>query len=138
MVMKKIEIKDKKLLVLVFFFFLVGVGLFNAYKDVLFPPNISPGCEVFYNSKCINGTLYVALFNPGKTDYTDIQLTFPVGNGLNIYNINAPLPSQELKTVGTENCNGGADTSNVELRWCCEDNCYKVKMRNPDKNITFG
>ncbi|MCJ7479244.1 MAG: hypothetical protein MUP63_03660 [Candidatus Nanohaloarchaeota archaeon QJJ-7] len=122
---------------------LVSVGgsyFYNSYQQTaearkLMQNASTYGCGIEYSqSKCIDGDLQTAFFNPGGEEVTYVEIRVPVMSGTNVYRVEDPLPSNETGTLTTASCSDLRPADN-ELRWCCGEVCFQTDMANPSDEL---
>ncbi len=98
---------------------------------------ISQDCLLSYGQwACINSRVVIPFHNSGKKTVSFTSVSVPVSSGQNIYNVQSPLLVGETKTLSTASCSSLLGKT-FSLKWCCETDCYSVKMDKPSDKITF-
>ncbi|MFB6265907.1 MAG: hypothetical protein ABEI07_02370 [Candidatus Nanohaloarchaea archaeon] len=117
-----------------------GSHFYNSYQQSVEARQVmrnasAHGCGLEYSrSRCIDGELRTAFFNPGGKDVTYVEMRVPVMSGTNVYRVDEPLPPNETGTLTTASCSDlkpGATT----LKWCCGDACFNTEMVNPSDEL---
>ena len=107
----------------------------------MFTENIT--CPIEYGeSECINGKIYTPFYNPNNVSIINIKLFIPKSNGVDIYNVMAPLEPDKAESLTTADCYNVENLTQfmekIKLKWCCEDNCYETYMNNTSENVTLS
>lgn len=118
----------------------VGSHFYNSYQQSaearqLMRNASAHNCVIEYSpSKCIDGKIRTAFYNPNKKDITYVEITVPVMSGYNVYRVDEPLPSNETGTLTTARC-GSQRLEEKKLKWCCGETCFSSGMVNPSEEL---
>lgn len=137
---KKKRSQGKKTAFLLFFLVVLIVGLYSVFSSdytlVLSPENTE--CPIEYGElECIDGQAVVPFFNPNKIDLTEIKIQVPKSNGVDIYNVDAPLRvnATETLTLHTVSCPTTMQAEQLKISWCCLDECYESLLTTPTEGF---
>lgn len=131
-----------KILVSILLITVVGMYLFSFFQEKTEKRRILRkasfhNCGIEYSkTKCVDKKLKTAFFNPNTQKITFVKLFVPVASGTNIYNVDEPLPPNETGTLTTVECRKRRPEE-IQLKWCCEEKCFKTDMRNPSEDLAL-
>jgi len=139
--MKKARVGNNKkylvfLAIIIFFLAVAAVRLWLEEKEAY-----EGECPLEYgNGKCMDGYLAIPFYNPGSKDITSLKIVVPSGIETNFtlpadFNVAEPLTPGKNGVLKLVTCKNEIDISNFDLQWCCESECYNVKMNRPTNDI---
>ncbi|MEM4662732.1 MAG: hypothetical protein QXM75_01795 [Candidatus Diapherotrites archaeon] len=125
-----------------FLLFLLIFGIIMLINDLANRPKSIEeakkfGCVLEYGQwQCIEGKIAIPFYNPGPKDITLARVSIPVTKGLNIYEANDLLHSNEAGSLITANCEE-AFMEKANLQWCCSGMCFISDFKSPNLNISI-
>ena len=140
--MKEYYLRNKKkilpavLIIVIIFMWIFSVWQEKRTLDRVFHQAMKSECMIEYGySQCYEGKLYIPFYNPNQRNITFLQVSIPVKRGTNVYEVREPLYSNESKALPTINCESNIRTDPFRLMWCCEEDCFEVKMNEPSDDV---